>query len=178
LDRLQKEHDVSITWHAFELRPKGSPPMPPEYRARIAAGRPRLEATARQHYGLEINSGPFGIDSRAALIGEKYAQAHGLGAAYHNVVATAYWQHAMSIDDRQVLAAIAVSVGLEHDAFLAALDDPAYESEVDHDIAFAHINGMTGVPALVFAEKYLVMGAQPYPVLEQVVRQCEDETRP
>jgi predicted DsbA family dithiol-disulfide isomerase len=175
LDRLQNGHDVAITWHAFELRPKGSPPMPPEYRARIAAGRPRLAAMARQQYGLEINSGPFGIDSRPALIGEKYAQAHGLGAAYHDAVAAAYWQHATSIDDRKVLADIAVSVGLDHDAFLAALEDPAYESAVDDDIAFAHINGMTGVPALVFGEKYLVMGAQPYPVLEQVLRQCEDE---
>jgi len=175
LDRLQNGHDVAIIWHAFELRPKGSPPMPPEYRARIAAGRPRLAAMARQQYGLEINSGPFGIDSRPALIGEKYAQAHGLGAAYHDAVAAAYWQHATSIDDRKVLADIAVSVGLDHDAFLAALEDPAYESAVDDDIAFAHINSMTGVPALVFGEKYLVMGAQPYPVLEQVLRQCEDE---
>ena len=175
MDRLQKEHDISITWHAFELRPKGSPPMSPEYRARIAAGHPRLEAMARQQYGLEINRGPLGIESRPALIGEKYAQAQGLGAAYHDAVAAAYWQHARSIDDREVLAEIAVSVGLERDAFLAALDDPAYESEVEHDIAFAQINGMTGVPALVFAEKYLVMGAQPYPVLEQVLRQCQEE---
>ncbi len=34
---------------------------------------------------------------------------------------------------------------------------------------------MTGVPALVFAAKYVVMSAQPYPVLDQVVRQCEDK---
>ena len=169
---------MAITWHAFELRPKGSPPMPLEYRARITAAQPRLEAMARQQYGLSINRGPFGIDSRPALIGEKYADAHGLGAAYHDAVAAAYWQHAKSIDDPQLLADIAASIGLEHDAFLAALDDPAYEREVDDDIAFAHSNGMTGVPALVFAEKYLVMGAQPYPVLEQVVRQCEDEAGP
>jgi len=175
LDRLQNEHDVAITWHAFELRPKGSPPMSSEYRARIAASHPRLEAMARQQYGLELNRGPLGIDSRPALIGEKYAQAHGQGATYHDAVAAAYWQRAMSIDDPQVLAEIAASIGLDRDAFLAALGDPAYEREVDHDIAFAHINGMTGVPALVFADKYLVMGAQPYPVLEQVLRQCEDE---
>ncbi len=168
---------MAITWHAFELRPKGAPPMPPEYRARIEAGRPRLEAMARQQYGLELSRGPIGIDSRPALIGEKYAQAHGLGAAYHDAVAAAYWQRAMSIDDREVLAEIATSVGLDRNAFLAALGDPAYEREVDEDIAFAHINGMTGVPALVFAEKYLVMGAQPYPVLEQVLRQCEEEAR-
>jgi predicted DsbA family dithiol-disulfide isomerase len=175
LDRLQQEHDITITWHAFELRPKGSPPMPAEYRARIEAGRPRLEAMARQQYGLEINSGPFGIDSRDALVGEKYAEARGLGTPYHDAVAAAYWQQAQSIDDRQLLAGLAESVGLDRAEFLAALDDPAYDLEVEQDVAFAHRNGMTGVPALVFAEKYLVMGAQPYAMLKQILQQCEAE---
>jgi len=149
--------------------------MPPEYRARIEAGRPRLEAMAREQYGLEINSGPFGIDSRAALVGEKYAEAHGLGTPYHDAVAEAYWQRAKSIDDRELLADLAASVGLDRAGFLAGLDDPAYDREVEEDVAFAHRNGMTGVPALVFGEKYLVMGAQPYTMLKQILQQCEAE---
>ncbi len=149
--------------------------MPPEYRARIEAGQPRLEAMARQQYGLEIKRGPLGIDSRAALIGEKFAQAHGVGAAYHDAVAEAYWQRAQSIDDPQLLADIAASAGLARDAFLAALDDPSYDEAVEEDIAFAQANGMSGVPALVFAEKYLVVGAQPYPYLKQLLQQVEAE---
>jgi len=149
--------------------------MPPEYRARIEASQPRLEAMARQQYGLEINRGPLGIDSRDALIGEKVAKAHGLGTAYHDAVAAAYWQRAQSIDNRELLADIAASVGLKRDAFLSALDDPEYNQAVEEDIAFAHANGMTGVPALVFAEKYLVMGAQPYPYLKQLLQQVEAE---
>jgi predicted DsbA family dithiol-disulfide isomerase len=34
---------------------------------------------------------------------------------------------------------------------------------------------MTGVPALVFDEKYLVVGAQPLDVLKQVVDQVQAE---
>ena len=64
--------------------------MPPALRARIEAGRPRFEAMALQQYGLAINSGPFGIDSRAALIGEAYAAARGMGDAFHDAVAAAY----------------------------------------------------------------------------------------
>jgi predicted DsbA family dithiol-disulfide isomerase len=175
LVRLQQEHDVTITWHAFELRPRGSPPMPPEYRARIEAGQPRLLAMAREQYGLAINSGPFGIDSRPALIGEQYAMTQGCGNAYHDAVADAYWLQAQSIDNREVLADIAASVGLERTAFLLALDAPEYNQAVDAEIAWAHANEISGVPALVFDEKYLVVGAQPYPVLEQVLRQCQDE---
>ena len=175
--RLQKEHDVAITWRAFELRPRGAPPISPEYRARIEAGQPRFAAMAREQYGLEINAGPFGIDSRPALIGEQYAVTQGCGDTYHNAVADAYWLQAQPIDNREVLADIAESVGLERAAFLSALDAPEYAEAVDADIAWARANEISGVPALVFEEKYLVMGAQPYLVLEQVLRQCEAEAK-
>jgi predicted DsbA family dithiol-disulfide isomerase len=153
----------------------GAPPISPGYRARIEAARPRFAAMAREQYGLEINAGPFGIDSRPALIGEQYAVAQGRGDAYHDAVADAYWLHARSIDDRGVLADLAESVGLERAAFLAALDAPEYAEAVDADIAWARANEISAVPALVFDEKYLVVGAQPYPLLEQVLRQCELE---
>ena len=90
--------------------------MPPEYRARIEAGRPRFAAMAREQYGLAINPGPLGIDSRPALIGEQYAATQGCGDAYHDAVADAYWLQAQSIDNREVLADIAESVGLERAA--------------------------------------------------------------
>jgi len=175
LARLQQEHGVAITWRAFELRPRGAPPMPPEYRARIEAGRPRFAAMAREQYGLAINPGPLGIDSRPALIGEQYAVTQGCGDTYHDAVADAYWLQARSIDNREVLADIAESVGLQRAAFLMALDAPAYAEAVDAEIAWAHANEISGVPALVFDEKYLVVGAQPYPLLEQVLRQCQAE---
>jgi len=149
--------------------------MSPEYRARIEAGRPRFAAMAREQYGLEINAGPLGIDSRPALIGEQYAVAQGRGDAYHDAVADAYWLWAQPIDSREVLADIAESVGLERAAFLLALDMPEYAEAMDAEIAWARANEISGVPALVFDEKYLVIGAQPYPVLEQVLRQCQAE---
>ena len=149
--------------------------MPPEYRARIEAGRPRFAAMAREQYGLAINPGPLGIDSRPALIGEQYAVTQGCGDTYHDAVADAYWLQARSIDNREVLADIAESVGLQRAAFLMALDAPAYAEAANAEIAWAHGNGISGVPALVFAEKYLVVGAQPYPALEHVLLQCEAE---
>ena len=51
------------------------------------------------------------------------------------------------------------------DVKAVALDDTTFSSD----------NDMTGVPALVFAEKYLVMGAQPLEVLKQVVEQVKSE---
>jgi predicted DsbA family dithiol-disulfide isomerase len=175
LDRLQREEPITVAWRSFELRPKGSPPMPPEYRARIEAARPQLYATARSQYGLELNMGPFGVDSRPALIGAKYAEAQGRGEAYHRAVFAAYWQHAADIGDLAVLAGVAEGAGLDRDGFLAALGDQANEAAVDADIAQAQAYGLSGVPALVFAGKYLVVGAQPYPTLKQAAAQVRAE---
>lgn len=172
MDRLSTQFpEVDIHWRSFELRPQGSPPMPPEYRARIEAGKPQLYRTAREQYGLELNQGPMGIDSRPALIGAKYAEAQGRGAAYHRAVFQAYWQQAQDISDLQVLGGLAEQAGLDREGFLAALGDPAYAAAVDDDIAQAQAYGLGGVPATVLADRYLVSGAQPYAYLEQAVRQ-------
>ncbi len=167
---------MEIVWHSYELRPKGSPPIPPEYLARIEATKPRLVKIAREHYGLDLNRGPMGISSRAALIGAKYAEAQGKGAQYHNSVLRAYWQRANNIGDVEVLAEIAQAVGLERAAFLTALSEDGYESQVDDDIEQAYAYGLSGVPALIFGQRYLVSGAQPYEVLRQVVEKVEMES--
>jgi predicted DsbA family dithiol-disulfide isomerase len=166
---------VEVVWHSYELRPKGSPPIPPEYLARIKATEPRLNKMAREQYNLELNRGPMGIHSRAALIGAKYAEAQGKGLEYHDAVFRAYWQRANNIGDEEVLAEIVQAIGLERDAFLAALKDDRYEAQVEADVEQAYSYGLTGVPALIFGDRDLVSGAQPYEVLRQVVEKVEAE---
>ena len=139
------------------------------------AGRPRLYAIAKEQYGLDLNQGPWGIDSRPALIGAKYAEAQGMGLAYHEGILRAYWHEAQNIGETDVLVKIAEEAGLERDGFLAALQEPTWEQEVLGDVATAHSYGINGVPALIFQNKYLVSGAQPYDVLTQVVEQIREE---
>lgn len=134
-----------------------------------------MEAMARDRYGLEINAGPFGINSRPALIGAKFAEAQGQGEAYHDAVFRAYWQGARDIADLDVLTDVATAVNLDADDFIAALTDPAYEKEVTADIEQAFRFGLSGVPALVFNQKYLVVGAQPLPTLEEVAEKVLEE---
>jgi predicted DsbA family dithiol-disulfide isomerase len=176
LETLQKNYDVDIRWRSFLLRPPGSPPMSPERRAQLEASRPLFQKRAREQYGLEVNSGPIGINSRPALVAEKYAESEGKGAAFHRAVMQAYWQQARSIDKQEVLKEIAASVGLNTDNFSALLEDPQFNAEVDDDIALANEYGVDGVPALVFANKYLVVGAQPYDVLKRVIERVQGES--
>lgn len=169
LQKLQASHGVDIRWHSYELRPKNAPPVPPEERQRIEALRPDFEAAALAEYGVKINSGKWGINSRPALIGAKYAEQQGLVVAYNKAVFEAYWLHAQAIDDLEVLASIAESIGLERDAFLLALKDPLLDIEIESDIATARAFQITGVPALVIAERYFIPGAQPYDELVKLV---------
>ena len=166
-----------MVWHSYELRPAGSPPIPAEYLARIKATEPRLNKMAREQYGIELNRGPMGIHSRSALIGAKVAEAQGYGPQYYDAVLRAYWQRANNIGDVEVLAEIAQAIGLEREAFLAALRQPLYEAQVEDDIQQAYQYGLTGVPALIFGGRYLVSGAQPYEVLKQVVEKVEAENK-
>jgi predicted DsbA family dithiol-disulfide isomerase len=176
LEKLQKNYDVDIHWRSFLLRPPGSPPMSPERRAQLEASRPLFQKRAREQYGLEVNSGPVGINSRPALVAEKYAESQGKGEAFHQAVMHAYWQQARSIDDQDVLKEVAASVDLNTDNFASLLENPQFNAEVDNDIALANAYGLDGVPALVFNNKYLVVGAQPYDVLKRVVERVQNES--
>ncbi len=174
LERLKTSHGVQVTWHAFELRPKGSPPISDDYRTYIESQRPRLEAVAREHFGLNINPGPFGIDSRPAMIGAKYAAEQGKGYVYNQAMLRAYWQAGQDISQLTVIQDVAEHVGLDGEQFTAALENPKYEAEVDADIAQARAYGITGVPALLFVNKYLVVGAQPYGELVRILEQIQE----
>lgn len=149
--------------------------MPPEYRARIENSRPQLYAMAQEQYGLTLNVGPFGINSRPALIGAKFAEEHGVGEAYHDAMFRAYWQEAQDISDLAVLAEVATAVSLDPIPFLAALEDSHYEAEMQADVDQAHAYGLSGVPALVFNNRYLVSGAQPYETLVEVAEKAQQD---
>jgi predicted DsbA family dithiol-disulfide isomerase len=160
--RLQENRPLTVRWRSYELRPKGSPPISESYRQRIEQMRPRLYAIAQEQFGVAMNPGPFGVDSRPALVGAKFAEEHGRGAAYHDAVMRAYWVEARSIEDAAVLSEIAEAVGLEPNAFLHSLTSADYQALVDADILTAQQMELSGVPALLFERKYLIAGAQPY----------------
>ena len=175
MEKLKASHNVKIQWRSYELRPFGTV-ITPEYEERILSYRPQMQKMAKEQYGLDLNFGPFGIDSRPALIGAKYAESLGHGEAYHDAVYQAYWQEAKNIEDETTLKEIAKNAGLEEAPFIAALQDDTYQGQVSADINQAFEYGLSGVPALVFGNRYLVSGAQPYEVLVQVTEKVIGES--
>ena len=83
--------------------------------------------------------------------------------------------YARSIDDPAVLKELAEQAGLNTENFDAILADPTFDAQVSADVELAHEYGLDAVPALVFADRYLVMGAQPYEMLKQVVEKVQED---
>ncbi len=183
LDSLCETHAMDVEWRAFELRPVGMPPIPPEaeaaHREKIAAGWPRVQQIARERFGLEMRrmEGDGHHPTRLAHVGAKFASERGQGEAYQRAVFRAHWQELRDISSPDVLAEIAARLGLDEAEFRAALQDENYVAAVETDEYWAWQQGLNGVPAFIFGRRYLVSGAQPPEVLRQVVDQCIEEGR-
>lgn len=89
----------------------------------------------------------------------------------------AYWEHGKDIGDTAVLRAVAEEARLNTKDFKRILASEGFNEQVTADVEMAHAYGLTGVPALIFADHYLVIGAQPYQVLKQVVERVREEEK-
>ena len=75
-----------------------------------------------------------------------------------------------------MLKEIAEQVGLSTENFDDVLASPSFDEEVSADVELAHEYGLTGVPALIFADRYLVVGAQPFDTFKRLVEKILEET--
>ena len=142
---------------------------------RIEQSRPVFAQAMQREHGVSINPGPFGIDSRPALVMAKHAEANNAGEAYHSAVYEAYWVQGLDISSPQILKQIMLTIGLDPGELDAIMTNSDYQAQVQADVTQANEFGLGGVPALVFEEKYLISGAQPYPTLAKAVEKIIGE---
>ena len=179
LKDLQTTDPANIRWHAYELRPEGSPPVPPAYRARIEQSRPVLDQMFREQFGVEIKHGPFGNVSRGAHVAHAWARAQdeAAGERFHEQVFRAAWTDGADVSSLDVLRDCATAAGLDAKAMLAMLADPAqcapFDDEASADIEQAYAMNLSGVPALLIEQRYLVPGAVPADTLRRIVAQIQ-----
>jgi predicted DsbA family dithiol-disulfide isomerase len=164
LQRLAKERPLTVHWHAFMLRPPGSPPVDAARRAMIESHRPQLRAMVKDEFGIELADPPIDTSTLHAHLLHKYAERQGKGPVFHEATLRAYWLEGRAIGDDDVLAELAVASGLEADALDKALQDEASRRAVDSDLGHAQAIGIGAVPSFVFAERLQMQGAQPYEV--------------
>jgi predicted DsbA family dithiol-disulfide isomerase len=166
LAELGQQQPLDLNWHAFQLRPAGSPPMDEDKRRMIADHTPKLAKQMQEEFGVTIQRGPLDVDTRPAHRLYAAALAAGKGAEVHDALLRAYWLDGADIGNAEVLGAIASKIGFDGHG---AIDGSDLNSDraVGEDLVQAAQFGFRGVPAIVFGNRYYVNGAQPLEVLAQ-----------
>jgi len=89
----------------------------------------------------------------------------------HDALFRAYFVDGRNLAEPDVLMEVAESVALPGDEARQAIEERPFREEVDRHWARSRQLGLPGVPAFVAGRRYAV-GAQPYEVLEDLVRQA------
>ncbi len=176
LDSVQQRITLDVEWRAFELRPQGGPPMDPAYRKRIEESWPRVQAMGRE-FGVEMKSHRFGVNTRSAHQAYKIVQrlAPEQADAFNTAIYRAYFEEDQDIGDAEVLVALAESLGIDGAALRERLEAGEALEEVVAEEELAYMSGISGVPAQVFMDKYLVSGVRPPEYIEAVVEQIREQ---
>jgi predicted DsbA family dithiol-disulfide isomerase len=100
----------------------------------------------------------IGISKQASLASALYA---------------AYFTHGQNLADPLVLVELAASVGIDREEVMQALADPYTLQKVEGDLAQARALGLRGVPLMVVDKQWRISGAQPLPVVREILEKAE-----
>lgn len=89
----------------------------------------------------------------------------------------AHFNERKPLGDRDLLLDIAAGVGLHREAAKAALDDPELEARVLAEEAQAWDMNISGVPAMIVENKFLIPGAQAPEVYVNALRRVAEKSR-
>lgn len=175
LDELARREgdDISIEWKSFLLRPA------PEERSRQQFA--DYTNSWSRPAGLEPDTDftfPWTGDdppesSVPSAIAGKVAESFGAeqGRRFHHRLLEAYFTHNRTISDTEVLFDIAEQVGIDRATFASTYHDqrqPLLREVYDeHNLAIN--SGVTGVPAVVVDNRFLVPGAVDVDYYEEVL---------
>lgn len=171
LESFEHRDEVEVVYRSFELdpdAPAGVSTPTVELLASKYRMTPEQAVSAQQEMeqraaleGLEFRMGELRSgNTRDAHRLLHLAKAHGVQAELAEALHAAYFTEQKSIFDRDTLAAIAVSAGLDADDVHRVLDSEEYGDAVDTDEAMARSLGATGVPLFVIDRRYGISGAQ------------------
>ncbi len=171
---LQKAFAIEFTWVAFPLHPD----IPEEGLALedLFAGRSiDVRAVARRlkrvadDVGLPLGDRTRTFNTRLAQELAKWAEGQGEGDRFHQAVFRAYFVDGKNIGKVDDLSRIAASIGLSEDGARRVVEARTFRQAVDSDWARSRTLGISAVPTFVVGDERVV-GAQPYDVLEQFVK--------
>lgn len=174
LEALRAEYDIDLEACAYELRPG----IPPEGISRAEASKGRvyppgyiehLIATARDS-GIDMKRPPLIPSTRLAHEMTEFAKEHGKLWEAHRALFSAYFEHELDLGNPDVLCEVATGIGLDADALRDVLTTHRYSAEVQRQLDWSRSEGITGVPTVIYNNRFALVGAQDYDVVSDVAR--------
>ena len=161
-------------WHPFELNPNMAPEGEDtaEHIARKYGSTPEQSRANRSRLSDIGNSVGFAFNYGEGMRIYNTFNAHKLltifgsergwraQTALKMALFTAYFQDRRDVSDTEVLCDIAEAQGMDRDVALAWIKDAALTNSVRAEMAHWTDQNITGVPAIIFDQKYMVPGAQ------------------
>jgi predicted DsbA family dithiol-disulfide isomerase len=168
---LRPEVDVRITWRPYQL----DPTLPEDGVDRAAYMAKKFPDAARRRQvsemlvslaaedGIEMNFERIARspNTSAAHRLVRWAQEQNLQAEVLEGLFAAYFTGGRDIGDPETLADIGAAAGLDRLGVLDRLSRGTDREVVAHEHRIALDAGVTGVPFMVFAQKFSVIGAEP-----------------
>lgn len=136
----------------------------------------RLRRVSREE-GLPLGQREKTYNSRLAQELGKWAESKERGEPFHKAVFHAYFADGINIARIPNLVNLAVKVGLSGQEAQKVLEKRAFKDAVDSDWARSYKMGVTAVPTFMMNSN-VVVGAQPYDVLERFLVQNNVPLRP
>ncbi len=180
--------EAEIYWQPFELNPN----MPAEgqdlqehivekygiTKEQSGENRDRLVAVG-EPLGIMFN---FSSDSRMVNTFKAHQLLHWAGTQSHQkehqlklALFQAYFTDQLDLNDDDALLALVENASLDKDAAIEVLNNETYSTPVRERQKTWTDRGISGVPAMVFCEKYLITGAQGVDNYVAILNQITDE---
>jgi predicted DsbA family dithiol-disulfide isomerase len=186
LRHFEGQLTADINFQPFELNPD----MPPEGESRFdnvarkyGVGRAQAIANRERQRALAAQVGFTMVTTDESRFYNTFdahrllhwARIEGRQAALKRTLLTAYHSNMQNPGDHDVLVAAAVSVGLDGEAAREVLTSGRYAGETREAETKWQRAGISGVPAVVINDRYLITGAQPPEAFEQAIRKAASE---
>jgi predicted DsbA family dithiol-disulfide isomerase len=172
LERLGREHEVTVEWRPFELHPE-TPRSGGRLlgrlgnEARVRAYRDRIEVLARAS-GLTLRMPETVANSHLALEAAEFAREHGAFEALHEALFRAYFDERRDIGEIDVICDVGRAAGVDDQRLREALVEGRYAAAIDRATERARKEGIVSTPTCVFPGGFQLVGAQDYDVFVSV----------
>lgn len=177
----QLDVELAVRWHPFQLNPRmadegediaahlarkygSTPASSREVRQRLSAFGAEVGFTFNHRDDMRI------YPTRRAHQLLHWAGPSGKTHALKQALFAAYFTEGRNVNDPEVLVGCAEAVGLDPHEARAALEDARFAEAVNEAAAFWTSRGVSGVPAMLFDRRHLMVGARGIDGYHQVLK--------